>query len=231
MVLFLLIDTSGSMYGSKIGTLNTAIEEMIPDLRDLSESNADAQIKIAVLEFSSGARWFTPSGPLNLEDFVWNRIEADGVTDLGDACRELNKKLSKNEFMQEATGSFAPAIFLMSDGGPTDDYAKELEILKQNNWFKRAIKVALAVGSDADMNVLAEFTGTPEAVVEVHNASQLKKMIKFVSVRASEVASRSSNAGIESTGEFTAKQADMIDQLKSFEDELQNDVSCEDIEW
>ena len=38
MVLFFLVDTSGSMYGTKIGTVNTAIEEIIPELKDLSES-------------------------------------------------------------------------------------------------------------------------------------------------------------------------------------------------
>ena len=49
MVLFFLVDTSGSMYGTKIGTVNTAIEEIIPELKDLSENNADAEIKIATL--------------------------------------------------------------------------------------------------------------------------------------------------------------------------------------
>lgn len=230
MVLFLLIDASGSMHGSKIGTLNTAVEEMIPDLHDLSESNADALIKIAVLEFSTGARWITSSGPLDLKNFVWNRIEADGVTDLGAALSELNKKLSKNEYMREATGSFAPAIFLMSDGGPTDDYQKELESLKQNNWFKKAIKVALAIGKDADISVLAEFTGTPEAVVEVHNANQLKKMIKFMSIRASEVASTSSHVGSKSDESGNSKQNDMIDQLQSFAQELNND-DADDAGW
>ena len=51
MVLFFLVDVSGSMFGSKIGTVNVAIEEIVPELKDLSENNADAQIKIATLAF------------------------------------------------------------------------------------------------------------------------------------------------------------------------------------
>ena len=37
MVLFFLIDTSGSMEGAKIGAVNAAIEEVIPELREISE--------------------------------------------------------------------------------------------------------------------------------------------------------------------------------------------------
>jgi uncharacterized protein YegL len=136
MTLFFVIDTSGSMAGSKIGAVNAAIEEVIPALKEVSDENADAQIKVAVLEFSSGARWITASGPLELDQFSWNYMDAGGVTDLGAACKALNEKLSTKGFMREATGSFAPAIFLVSDGEPTDDWRRGLDQLKQNNWFK-----------------------------------------------------------------------------------------------
>jgi len=193
MVLFFVIDTSGSMDGSKIGAVNTAIEEVIPAIKEVSDENADAQIKIAALEFSSGARWITANGPIEADQFRWNYLNAEGVTDLGAACRTLNEKLSTKAFMMEATGSFAPAIFLLSDGEPTDNWARELEELKKNNWFKAAVKVAIAIGEDANKDILKEFTGTKEAVLETRNAASLKKMIKFVSVRASQVASKSSN--------------------------------------
>lgn len=194
MVLFFVVDTSGSMSGSKIGAVNAAIEEIVPELRDLSENNADAQIKIATLAFSTGANWIGDA-PVPAETFRWKYLDAHGVTDLGDACISLNEKLSKKAFMSDATGSFAPVIFLMSDGEPTDDYRHGLERLKQNNWFKKALKVAIAIGEDANEDVLAEFTGTTEAVITVHNPEALKRWIKFVSVRSSEVASNSSNTG------------------------------------
>jgi uncharacterized protein YegL len=193
MVLFFMIDTSGSMDGSKIGAVNTALEEVIPALQDVSNENADAQIKVAAMEFSSGARWITGNGPVPVDQFHWNFIDAAGTTDFGAACRELNSKLSTKAFMQEATGSFAPAIFLMSDGEPTDDWQNGLAALKQNNWFKAAVKVAVAIGEEANKDVLKEFVGSMEAVLTVHSAAMLKKMIKFVSVRASQVASKSSN--------------------------------------
>jgi len=194
MVLFFVVDTSGSMEGSKIGEVNTAIEEVIPDLMKISAENSDAQIKVAALEFSSGARWLTPNGPMELEQFHWNRLEAAGVTDLGMACKELNEKLSTKAFMKDIVGYYAPAIFLMSDGEPTDDWRGGLEILKQNKWFKAAVKVAVAISDEANRDVLAEFTGTKEAVIVAHQGT-LGKMIKFVSVSASKIASKSASAG------------------------------------
>jgi uncharacterized protein YegL len=209
MVLFFMIDSSGSMAGSKIGAVNTAIEEVIPALREVSDDNADAQIKVAAMEFSSGARWITASGPVEVDQFRWNFIDAGGTTDLGAACKALNEKLSTKTFMNEATGSFAPAIFILSDGEPTDDWEGGLNALKQNNWFKAAVKVAIAIGDDANKDVLEKFTGTMEAVLETHSAAMLKKMIKFVSVRASQVASKSSNV--------SDSQADMGDEQKQEE--------------
>jgi uncharacterized protein YegL len=220
MVLFFLIDSSGSMSGSKIGAVNAAIEEVIPALKEVSDENADAQIKVAALEFSSGARWLTANGPIEVDQFSWNDIDAAGVTDFGAACSELNEKLSTKAFMKEAAGSFAPAIFLLSDGDPTDDWQHYLSELKQNNWFKAAVKVAVAIGDDANKDVLKEFTGTMEAVLETHNAAMLKKMSKFVSIRASQVASKSSNVSdaAQEAGD-EQKQAEVNTALQEFAEE------------
>ena len=232
MVLFFVIDTSGSMDGSKIGAVNVAIEEVIPSIREVSDENADAQIKIAALEFSSGARWITSNGPVEADQFRWNYLDAEGVTDFGAACKTLNEKLSTRAFMQEATGSFAPAIFLLSDGEPNDDWESALATLKQNNWFKAAVKVAIAIGDDANKDVLKEFTGTMEAVLETHSAEMLKKMIKFVSVRASRVASKSSNVGDSGADAGDEqKQQELNENLKEFTEEAAATPDNDQKDW
>jgi uncharacterized protein YegL len=229
MVLFFLIDTSGSMAGAKIGAVNTAIDEVIPALKEVSDENADAQIKIAALEFSSGVRWITAGGPVELDQFHWKYMDAGGNTDLGAACKALDEKLSTKGFMSEAAGSFAPAIFLMSDGGPTDDWKSGLEQLKQNRWFKAGVKAAVAIGDDADKEVLAAFTGSMEAVLEVHNAAMLKRMIKFVSVRASQVASKSSNAGGD-MGD-ARKQEELNAALQEFAEDAADAPENDQADW
>lgn len=222
MVLFFVVDTSGSMEGTKIGTLNQAIEDVIPEIREISENNADAEIKIAVLEFSQGVKWITPS-PVPSEGFEWNYLQAIGSTDFGAACEALNKKLSRNAFMSDVTGSYAPAIFLLSDGAPTDSYTKPLNELWDNNWFKKAIKVAIAIGDDAKKDVLAEFTGTPETVLNVHSPELLKKMIRFVSVTSSQIGSQSSAVGGGEIDEIKSKQEAFTEQVQAAYDDGQFD--------
>lgn len=194
MTLFFVIDKSGSMFGNKIGAVNDAIVNVLPMLDEISATNPDAEIKVAALEFSTGCNWLYDE-PKLASEFRWQDVKADGLTSFGEACKELNAKLSRNGFMQAASGSYAPAIILLSDGGPTDEYVGGLEKLKANNWFKSAIKVAIAIGDDADKNVLTEFTGTPEAVFTVHNIDALKQIIRIVAVTSSQIGSKSSAAG------------------------------------
>ena len=178
IVLFFIVGTSGSMEGSKIGAVNTAIKELICEIRGFNE-NPDVLMKIAVLEFSTGARWITPEGPVEVDKFEWKNLEASGVSDFGAAFKALNKKLTVKGFMEERSASFAPILFLLSDSESTDHWKKELDELKKNGWYKAAIKLALAIGEDADKNILKEFTETPENVIDSFSSEELIKIIRF----------------------------------------------------
>jgi len=212
MVLFFIIDTSGSMAGTKIGSVNTAIREVIPELMGIGGSDVD--LKIAVLTFSSGFRWLYPV-PIPVDTFQWNNLNADGSTDLGSALKELSAKMSKDAFLGAPSGSVAPAIFLMSDGEPTDDYFEGIETIKKNNWYKYAIRVAVAIGEDANIEELAKFTGNKEAVIRVHAPEELKKWIRFISVTSSQIGSKSQP--VQNNGQLVSKQDNMIEQMISFQ--------------
>jgi len=213
MTLFFVIDTSGSMVGSKIGSVNDAIANVLPMLDDISSTNPDAEIRVAALEFSSGTRWLYDE-PKLASDFKWQDVEAGGLTSLGEACVELNNKLSRSGFMKTASGSFAPAIILLSDGAPTDDYESGLNKLKSNNWFKAAIKIAIAIGEGADLAVLEKFTGTNEAIFEVHKIDALKQIIRLAAVTSSQIGSKSSTAGEQT------KQEQVIQEIKETTKEI-----------
>lgn len=217
MIIFFLIDTSGSMEGDKMASLNDAMREILPDLQDVSDSNADARIKIAVLDFAGGTEWVTPL-PADLDTFRWQNLEAGGVTDLGEACRELASKLTRDEFLQDAVGNYAPVVILMSDGEPTDDFKGGLAELKQNKWFGAAIKVALAIGPDADFASLAEFTGNKELVIPVMGKAMLRKIIRFVSVTSSKIGSK--RAG-DTADAAQSKEQELVEEIKSEMQEMQ----------
>ncbi len=205
MTLFFLVDKSGSMSGTKINELNVAIREVIPLVADIAEDNADADIQIAVLEYSTTAEWMF-SEPQKAKDFQWCDIQAGGLTSMGAAFKALEEKLHKSGFMSSASGSFVPVFIHLSDGEPTDNYAPELQKLKANKWFNGGIKVAIAIGNDADKEILKDFTGTAESVLTVHNKEELRALIRFVTVTSSKIGSRSaSRTGGQTglTGEIT----------------------------
>jgi uncharacterized protein YegL len=218
MTLFFVVDTSGSMEDKgKISAVNEAIRNVLPEIQAISKKNADAEIKVAVLEFSTGARWVTPT-PVKVVDFIWEDLETSGLTDLGRACDALNAKLSREEFMHSASGSFAPVILLLSDGEPTDNYEASLAKLKDNNWFKYGLKFSIAMGDDANIDVLAEFAGGKEAVVTVYDPVALMKLIEFVIVTSAQIGSQSQPVDIFGRPEDDepSKQDEFVGEVGEF---------------
>mgnify|MGYP003374701768 CR=1 FL=1 len=175
---FWVVDCSGSMYGEKIGIVNNTIQECIPEMRAAADNNPNAQLLIRALQFSSGASWIT-SNPVPIEDYGWEDMDANGLTELGKAFDLLTAQLGIPPMPERA---LPPVIVLLSDGFPTDEYKKSLEKLKKLPWFRKAVKIAISIGKDADDEVLIEFTGN----------SALARMIKWASTTASMVSAPSS---------------------------------------
>ena len=217
LVVFFLIDTSGSMKGKKMGELNTVMEELIPEIRRVGE--ADTDVKVAVLTFSTEVRWMY-ANPIPIEDFEWARLRANGVTSMGAAFKELNHRMSRNSFLNSPSLSFAPVIFLMTDGYPSDDYKEGLRELQTNSWYKFGLKAALGIGQEANDNILAEFTGSKDTVVHAYSGGQLAQMIKIIAVTSAQIGSKSMTLS-DDTGQeigeenvFAAKQKLLGQQIQ-----------------
>ena len=72
MTIFFMIDVSGSMKGTKIGSLNSTMEELLPSLIGVGEASTD--VKIAIMKFSTDVEWVTPE-PVKIEEYqYWNRL-------------------------------------------------------------------------------------------------------------------------------------------------------------
>lgn len=202
-----IIDVSGSMNGKKIGKVNEAMAEVPSQLAEINDESVESKLLIAPMQFSSGASWFSLKNekPAGVESFRWIDMKAGGLTDLGAAFKLLTEKLTIEEKggWMKGRGGAAPVLILLSDGGPTDDYQKPLAELKRRGWFNAALKFAVAVGDDADKDVLAEFTGNMEAVIDTEVIrNDLSSIVKAVIVTASKTASRSasvSNIGNNAT--------------------------------
>jgi uncharacterized protein YegL len=104
---------------------------------------------------------------------------ATGTTALGEALGLLADCIEAElvKSTAEAKGDWKPLIFIMTDGGPTDDWRAGLSKLRN---VRTGITVACAAGHGADTAVLKEIT---EVVVQLDTAdsSTIKAFFKWVS--------------------------------------------------
>lgn len=203
---FYVLDTSGSMSGLPIQTLNRAMEETLSVLRNMAKHNGDANLRIAVLEFNSMPKWMQPSGPEDVEDFIWQDLSAGGMTCVGSALDELNNKMDKNSFLQSMMGAYLPVVIFMTDGFATDDYESAIGRIRQNKWFNKATKIGFAIGDDPDVEMVAKVVGNSEAVIHTNELAVFAKILRFVSVTSSTMASVSQTSGTAVTGASVVSQ-------------------------
>ena len=183
-----ICDCSGSMVADgKIQALNNAIREVIPHMQTVADENPNASVLVRALRFSSGAQWHI-SQPTRVEDFQWTDLAADGVTDMGKALSMLADQLKIPPMTDRA---LPPVLVLISDGQPTDDFAKGLQDLMALPWGKKAVRVAIAIGEDADLDVLQRFIAHPELKpLQANNPEALVRNIKWVSTAVLKAASQ-----------------------------------------
>lgn len=219
------VDCSGSMYGDKIGAVNHAIQSTIPDMADAAKENPNAQLLVRTLKFSTGASWVTTT-PVPIEDFAWDDLDASGLTDLGKAFEMIAAQLTIPPMSERA---LPPVIVLLSDGQPTDNYKKSLDTLLHLPWGKKAVRIAIAIGQDADNEVLEQFTGNKELVLQANNPQALVKMIKWASTAASMVSAPASrpNDMIDLKKDAPATNADLMLDMNNIPDT--DEVDADDV--
>ncbi|MBP2585470.1 uncharacterized protein YegL [Streptomyces sp. PvR006] len=182
-----LLDCSYSMLGEKIGQLNYAIREAIPEMRSVAHDNPAAQLLLRTITFSTTARWHHKD-PVPVDDFTWQDVQPDGTTNLGEALQLVAGELRTPPMPERA---LKPVIALVSDGVPTDDWRAGLKAIEATPWGRKAVRVAIAIGSDADRSVLQEFLANPELrPLDANSPKQLAAAIRWASTAAVKAASQ-----------------------------------------
>jgi uncharacterized protein YegL len=143
----------------------------------VANENPLAQVYVRAVKFSNGAQWHV-SQPTPVEEFRWEPLEADGGTDMGKAFMMVADALKIPPMTARA---FAPVLVLLTDGQPTDPWKAGLDALFKADWGMKSVRVAIAIGDDADMSVLQQFTKNPELILKAETAEQLVRFIKWAS--------------------------------------------------
>lgn len=174
-----IADCSGSMkVDGKIQALNNAIREAIPHMRDVAAENPNAQVLVRAVKFSNGAQWHHQQ-PTPVQEFEWQDLAADGLTDMGKALQLVAEQMKIPPMSERA---LPPVLVLISDGQPTDEFGLGIKELLDIPWGKKAVRIAIAIGEDADYDVLNRFIANPEIKpLQANNPEALAKHIKWVS--------------------------------------------------
>jgi len=176
---YLVIDTSGSMMGEPIEAVKNGMQILVSALRQ--DPYALETAYLSVITFDSEARQVVPLSELTT--FNLPSIQASGSTALGSALKLLAERADAEvtKTTAETKGDWKPMVFLMTDGGPTDDWQSGLAEFRKR---KFGIVVACAAGPGANTEVLKQIT---EGVVTLDTAdtASLRAFFKWVSASIS----------------------------------------------
>jgi uncharacterized protein YegL len=178
----LLLDTSGSMREEdKIEVLNDSVTEMVEELTEVDAGHGF--ITLSIITFGGeSANLVTNNVPV--ADIEYSSLKANGRTPMGDALRIARGLIEDREAFPSR--SFLPTLALVSDGIPTDpSWEPELERLLQSERGEKATRFALAIGADADRDLLARFSGGE--VHEASDAAQIRNFLRFVTTTITQV--------------------------------------------
>jgi uncharacterized protein YegL len=209
---FLLVDTSGSMQGEKIETVNVALKEMLSVFRKIE--NPKGIITLCIITFGNDK--ISVVKPLyKIVDTDYYEFSAEGNTPMGAAFEEITSMIEDHDIV--SSRSYIPTIVLISDGNPTDftGYNESmlpeeivswpaLKLLHGGTRTSKAIKLAMGIGQDVDMRILKAFINDDSIpVIKAQDNSTIAKFFEWVTMSIS-VRSVSVNPNIFAVGDLDA---------------------------
>ena len=205
----LIVDTSRSMQGERIGQVNSAIADIHKYLVDLQGENSNVDFYLSLMTFSNQAEFVPGYKGVNVSEMVPPKLKAGGYSNLHLAYEALAPVLHKESSggMMPDFGGVAPIILLLTDGHPTKSAEKQLEKLKRLPWFNASLRYGIAIElNDArTVRVLTDFTEDKDCVVDCLDATTLAKIIQIIVLTASKVKSQSSAVRAGNMARATAR--------------------------
>ena len=150
----LLLDTSGSMGGMPIMQLNEGVRTFKQEL--MMDPLATKRVEIAVVTF----------GPVTVEsdfhtvpNFNPRELDTTGDTPMGSAISMGIEMVArrKKEYKEHGIAYYKPWIILITDGAPTDEWAKAAANVKEGENGKKFAFFAIGV-EGANMDILREIS-------------------------------------------------------------------------
>lgn len=154
---YLLLDTSGSMRGEPIASVNIGLRSMMSSLRQ--NPAALDSIYLSIVTFDSNIKDVLPLTALRQVVMPEIVCPESGATLLGEGLEKICLKYDQEVQITGDSGDWPPLLFVMTDGKPSDTLAFS-EILPHIQSRNFAQIIACAAGPKADASALKRLTDT-----------------------------------------------------------------------
>ncbi|CAN7758229.1 VWA domain-containing protein [Variovorax sp. LjRoot130] len=150
----LLLDVSGSMSGEPLQHLNDGLVTFKDELA--ADALAMKRVEVAIVTFGPTQVLQPFTGA---ESFYPPTLSAQGATPMGEAIRQgLDLvRLRKEEYRSNGVPYYRPWVFLITDGGPTDEWKSAAAAVREGEASKAFAFFAIGV-KGANMEVLSQIS-------------------------------------------------------------------------
>lgn len=177
----LMLDTSGSMSGSKIDVLNTAVREMLNDFASVDSS--EVEIYTAIYTFGPDAQEIIPFMAAYEAERQYRELTAGGGTPLGAALNLVKNGILENK-ETITSRDFRPIILLVSDGEPNDDWESRFVDFCETGRSSKCSRMALSIGVGPETeaySMLEQFVSADQKVFMASDAREIKDFFNMFS--------------------------------------------------
>lgn len=178
----LLLDVSGSMRGAKIDSLYDATIDMIETF--VAAQAKEQIIDVSIITFGDSVELHTSYTPVKeLQATGISPFRASGMTPMGTALKMAKDMIDDKQVTPSRI--YRPAVILVSDGGPTDDWEEPMDRFISDGRSAKCQRFAVAIGADADKKVLERFTQDPKMVFFAEDAKDISEQFKTITMSVS----------------------------------------------
>jgi uncharacterized protein YegL len=175
---YLLLDTSGSMRGAKIDSLNEAVRQMLASFTE--QELAESIIEVGIITFGGDqavlVHRLARAGALDFQP-----LQAAGLTPMGDALGLIKSLVEDRQVTP--SNAYRPTVILVSDGEPNDQWEQPLAAFIGQGRSAKCDRMAMAIGKDHQAAVLKCFTeGTGHPLFTATDSAQLHTFFRLVTM-------------------------------------------------
>ncbi|MBF0200023.1 MAG: VWA domain-containing protein [Desulfamplus sp.] len=193
--IYIAIDTSGSMNGEPIQSVNVGLQAMATALRQ--DPHALDSVSLSIITFDINVKEIFPLTPLEQVQIPEIVCPRSGATSLGEALALVVDRVKRDVVIStnDKKGDWRPMFFIMTDGSPSD-IARFNEMVPKIKKCQFAQIVGCAAGPKAKSQYLKQITDTVVSL-DTTDSTAFAGFFKWVSnsvgMKSTGIGSNSSN--------------------------------------